>query len=237
MSKEVLGTGVIFKVKVSGGYIEAGCATAVAFNFQNELIGKTDVNASGGFRKRRIRMSDCSGSVSGIILTESSPLRLSIFHFLQEAVRRSELDCQFIFQDIDGGVKIIQGFFLVESTDLNGAQTGFGEFDLQLQGSGGISVSSVDDPGDIVCESVYSDWWTATTGQTGISGPGSEGRDFAGHRVVLISRSGTGHDIVDSGVPGNRQARYSGGASVTFDPANPFNDGETIYVEWVEDGS
>lgn len=237
MSTEVFGTGVSVRAKVDGDYITIGCADSVGFNFVNEIIGKTDVNA-GLFRKKRVRISDCSGSVSGIILTQNSPIILSIVHFLQEAIRRSEIDLQFLFEDSLGNVINIQGLFLVETTDLSSEISAFAEFDLNLQGTGGITITDIAPPGDIVCDEIQSDWWSTTPGASSISGLGNDGRSFAGHTLIEVAREGySGMEIISSGVPGNAEAKYTGGSSISFDTTNPFNPGETIFVIWVESGS
>jgi hypothetical protein len=236
MSTVVTGRNVNIRAKVEGDYITIGCSSSCSFEFENEIIGKTDVNA-GLFRKKRVRISDCRGSVSGIMITESEATRLSIFHFMQEAIRRSEVDLQFVFEDTSGNVKIIQGLFIIATIGLSSDIQAFGEFDLQFEGTGGIVISSIDPPPDVVCETIFSDWWTTTPGESGISGTGHAGRSFAGHDVIEVDREGLEHDIVTTGTPGNRQAKYTGGSTITFDPANPFNAGEIIFVIWVEDGS
>lgn len=236
MSREVFGTGVSVQAELNSEWITVGCATSCSFNFVNELIGKTDVNA-GLFRKKRVRISDCSGNVEGVTITGSSATRLSIFHFMQEAVRRSEANMRYVFEDNEGNVVVITGLFLIEAIGLTGDVSAFSEFSLNLQGTGGISISEIAPPGEVVCDVIQSDWWVCTAGESGISGPGVEGRNFAGHTVLEVDRSGLQHDIVDTGIAGNRQAKYAGGTTITFDPTNVFNDGETIFVIWVESGS
>lgn len=233
---EVQGTGVSVQALVDSEYITIGCADSCAFNFINEIIGKTDVNA-GLFRKKRIRISDFNGTVTGITTTSSTATRLSIFHFLEEAVRRSEIDMRFIFESVDGNVMNVSGSFLVETLGLSADINSFSDFDLVLTGTGDLSITEVAPPPDVVCEQIWSDWWEVTEGLSGISGPGHAGRVFAGHRVIEVDREGTEHDIIDSGTPGNRQAFYNLGSSITFDPTNPFLAGETIFVAWVEDDS
>lgn len=233
MNNEVQGLGVSVQAKIEGEYIAIGCAAACGWQFENELIGKTDVNA-GLFRKKRVRISDCRGNVSGVTTTTSTATKLSIFHFLQEGVRRSELDMRFLFESVDGSIVSISGLFLVQAIGLDADVSAFCEFDLALEGTGNITMSEIDDPGELVCEIIQSDWWPVTEGQSGISGTGNFGRSFAGKTVLEVDREGLQHDIVDSGTPGNRQAKYTGGSSITFDPINPFNAGETIFVVWLE---
>ncbi len=236
MGKEVLGKGVILRAVIAGEPIEIGCAASISITIENEIIGKTDVNA-GGFRKKRVRMADCNASVDGIILTESASGRLSVFYFLQESIRRSEIALQFLFQNTSGEVKSISGNFLIASTDLNGSQTGFGEFSMQLEGTGGITIDDTDLPPEVVCERIESDWWETTPGLSGIAGSGMAGKSFAGKRVLQVARTSDVYSIITSGSPGNLQAKYTGGSTITFDPANPFNAGETVFVEWAEDES
>jgi hypothetical protein len=219
----------------SGGYVVIGCTTSHVFRFTNELIGKTTVD-SGLFRKRRVRISDMAASVQGLVITENTADRLTIFHFLQEGIRRGEIDLRFIYTDEIGNVQRITGTFLVESIELPSDFTGWAEFDMQLVGSGQPSLETVEDPGEAVCPDLFFDWWETTPGDSGISGPGTYGRDFAGMNVLEVDREGIEHDIIDSGSPGNREARYTGGAVISFDPTNPFNAGERVYVLWT-DGS
>jgi hypothetical protein len=199
MANEVFGTGVSVRAKVSGEYITIGCADRCSFQLVNEIIGKTDVNA-GLYRKKRVRLGDCNGSVDGIITTESSATRLSVIGL---------------------------------SSDVNN----WSDFNLLLEGTGGLSVTAIDPPGDVTCESIKSDWWTTTEGLSGIAGTGHAGLSFAGHDVIEVDREGLQYDIITTGTPGNRQAKYTGGSTITFDPSNPFLAGETIFVIWVEDGS
>lgn len=233
MNNEVQGLGVSVQAKIDGEYISIGCAVSAGFQFENEIIGKTDVNA-GLFRKKRVRISDCRGTVAGVTTTSSTATKLSIFHFLQEAVRRSEIDMRFLFEDVSGNIVSISGLFLVQAIGLDADMSAFCEFDLSLEGTGNITTADINDPGELVCEIIQSDWWPVVAGESGISGPGNFGRSFAGKTVLEVDREGLQHDIVDTGTPGNRQAKYTGSTTITFDPTNPFNAGETIFVVWLE---
>lgn len=231
---EVLGSGVAVQAKVDGDYITIGCAVSCAWSYVNEIIGKTDVNA-GSYRKKRVRISDVRGNVAGVIITENEPTRLSIFHFLQEAIRRSEVDMRFLFEDTLGTVRSIQGMFLVSGIDLTADVSAFGEFDLNLEGTGSVSTEAIDPPGEVVCDEMKSDWWVLAEGETTISGPGENGEFFAGHTLLEVARTGyAGMEIISSGTPGNAQALYTGSTTIAFDPANPGLPDEKIFVIWLE---
>ena len=240
MNDIVLGRNVNVETLVDGNYIVVGCAVACAFEFENELIGKTEVNA-GLFRKKRVRISDTRGSVEGLTTLENSTTRLTIFYFLQEAIRRTEQTLRFVFLDEGGFTRYITGVFLIKTVNINSDVSAFSEFDLQLEGTGNVDIGVVlppgsgsgDDSGDSgaeFCPELFSDYWETVEGETSISGLGTEGRSFADQQVLEVDREGTEHELA-SGSPGNREYAYDG-TEISFDTANPFNAGERIFVIW-----
>lgn len=223
---------MVLEVNVSG-YKPVGCAFAVSFEFDNETILKTDVNA-GLSRKRRVRMSDCRATVSGLTTLENNST-ISVLYFLQEGVRRVEQDLRFVFTDEAGVMKQIQGMFLIVSAPITGDVTQFSQFDIAFEGSGGFTISDVLDesgeaalPGD-----VRWDWWETTEGATSISGTGNYGRTFSGQTVVTVFREGTEYDLITTGSPTGRQAKVNG-AAIDFDTTLPFEADTRVYVVWQE---
>jgi predicted secreted protein len=218
-------------------YITIGCATTMSYEFSNEIILKTDANA-GLFRKKRIRMSDFRGSVQGIMDSESTPTRLTCWHFLQEAIRRSERQMRFVFTDELGNDKIIEGKFLVAALSYAADVAAFTDFDLQLEGTGGITIDPVPDPGEIICEDWARDSWILAEGETAVSGAGLEGRSFAGTPagdILLVFREGLEFDAAE-GAPGNREYGYDE-TEISFENA-ALPGGEKVTVVWIsEDGS
>ena len=235
MSTVIFGKDVVVQAKVDDAYITIGCADASNFTFVNEIIGKTDVNA-GLFRKKRARISDCNGSVQGISISESSATRLSIFHFLQEGIRRSEIEMRFVFTDDNGDSKMIAGSFIVSTIGLSATFTAFSDFDLQLEGTGDITISVIPNPPDVLCDEWLDDWWDTTPGTYVVSGNSHYGLSFAGKELIYVEREGTGQNIITSGTPaaGSREVLYEMGSDLTFDSTNPFNTDETIFVIWLE---
>jgi predicted secreted protein len=215
-------------------YVTIGCATNMSYEFGNEIIAKTDANA-GLFRKKRVRMSDFRGSVQGIMNNESTPTRLSCWHFLQEAIRRSERQMRFIFTDDAGNDKIIEGRFLVAALSYAADVAAFTDFDLQLEGTGDITIDPIPDPGELICEEWERDSWILAEGETAVSGNGIDGRSFAGKEILLVFREGTEFDVSET-APANREYGYDG-TEIIFETAG-FPGGEKITVVWIsEDGS
>lgn len=228
MSDVVFGRDMIFEASIDDVYTPVGCAVGGSFTFKNELIGKTDVNA-GLFRKRRVRISDCSLSVQGVTTLENNSTA-SVLYFLQEGVRRTEQDLRITFTDEAGVQKQIQGMFLLESTQMTGDVSGFSEFDMEFQGTGGFTQSDLTDESGEILGDVEWDWWDTVEGGNTITGPGNYGRSFAGEEVMLVDREGMQYDEV-AGTPSGRQ--YSkDSTTITFDSSLPFNPGERVYVFW-----
>lgn len=226
MNEVVHGKDVNVEARINGDYIAIGCAFSCSFEFENELIGKTDVNA-GLSRKKRVRISDCRGSVQGVTTLNNSATRLTAFYFLQEAIRRTEQDLRFVFVDEIGNTRYIQCMFLVKTHQLTAESSGFSEFDLQLEGTGTPTIGTVELI-ETICPELFSDTWETTESEFSISGLGQEGRSFAGGDILEVDREGLQYDFT-AGSPGNREFNYNG-TEITFE--NAFEAGERVLVVW-----
>jgi hypothetical protein len=226
MSDIIFGNNAVLQVGISGTYFSIGCAVSCVFDFENELIPKTDVNA-GLFRKKRVRMSDCSMSVQGLT-TLVDDTTYSPMYFLQEGVRRTEQDLRILFTDEGGISKQIQGSFLVRKIQLTGKADDFSEFDMEFDGTGAISLADPDDSGSDIPGNIQFDWWEGAGGETSITGPGHYGRSFSGESVKYVDIEGIGHELV-SGTPGNREYANTGSV-ISFQI--PLEPGGRVYVLW-----
>lgn len=229
----VFGRDVAVQDFVDGDYITVGCATSCSIEYINEIIGKTDANA-GLFRKKRVRISDVRISIQGVLISESEPTRLSAWHFLQEAIRRSERTIRMVFTDELGNDKAITGLFIVSTQSLVADVNAFTDFDIQMEGTGGIAITEIAPPGEVVCPEWARDWWAVSSGNT-VNGLGDAGLTFAGKELIAVFRSGAPLNET-SGTPGNMEYSFDG-TTITVDPTNPFNSGETVFVIWEDDGS
>lgn len=227
MAGTVFGNDAVLQVNTGSGYVNIGCAYSCSFEFSNELIGKTDVNA-GLFRKKRVRISDSKMSVQGLTNLVDDTV-YSPFYFLQEGVRRTEQDLRILFTDENGIQKQVQGFYLVESIQLSGKSDDFSEYDIEFQGTGTISLEDPDgDTGDIP-GNIQFDWWPLAEGATTISGPGNFGRSFTGEPIKLVDREGIQMDEVT--VLSDGRQYTTDGTTLTFlNAGNP--GGERVYVMW-----
>ena len=230
-NKAVNGRQMIASIKVGASWFPVFCAKSCSFDFSNEIILRTGVN-DGLFPKRRVRRSDWSGSAAGVVVTDNTANRYSPFYLLQDGVRRTEREWQFEFTNLDGDVKTIEGFALIENLPLSGDVNGFAQASVNIVGTGAfvIDASPSSGPDD---ENVDSDYWATTSGAVSISGSSVNSKSIVGKTVLAVAREGTVYDPIFSGTATNRLARVNSGAgSVTFDANIPFNPGETVWVMW-----
>lgn len=228
------GSNVNLLVKINDVWTYIGCATGCVFEFLNEIILKTDRNA-GLFRKKRARISDSRSSVSGVMTSGANTEKASVFYFLQEGVRRRENEFQFLYIDEAGNDVSILQTAIVQDIQLSADVSNFAEFDMQLEGSGTLTIGTVDPPSPTDCPVLKSDYWVTVEGATSITGASANGiaTTLAGKTVIEVDREGLQQNET-SGTPGNRQYRYTGTNLIETDSLSPYLPGETIFVIWSE---
>lgn len=230
MSDIIFGNDAILQVNIDGVYVAVGCAMSCSFEYQNELIGKTDVNA-GLSRKKRVRMGDSKMSVHGLTTLIDDATAYSPMYFLQEAVRRTEQDLRLLLIDEGNIIKQIQGSYLVSRINVTGAATDFSEFDIDFEGTGTISLADADESGaTLINGDVQFDWWEMGAGDTSVTGPGHFGRSFAGEDIILVVQEGIQYNET-AGTPGAREYANSG-TVISFVSDTPAVGGERVYVMW-----
>lgn len=88
-----------------------------------------------------------------------------------------------------------------------------------------------------IIQSIFSDYWTTDVDENIVTGTSVEhGYNLAGITPLAIFREGIQHDIVLTGTPDDRQARYVTD-TIQFDPTNTFGAGETVFVIFRTPGS
>lgn len=223
---------VLVWVEALGSFEIVGCATSISYTYNNEIIGKTDANA-GLFRKKRVRISDFSADISGLVVLYNQSGKISgAFHFLQEGIRRTEQQIKILFTDSSGVIRSIIANYLVESQQLTGGAEGdFAEFDLHLEGTGDLEVTEVESPPEAECFESFSDYWDLTPGASTFSGTGVGGKTFAGQEIIEVVRENSVPLKPVVGTPGDREYSFDG-TTITTDPGNPYSSGERAFVIW-----
>lgn len=231
MSNIVQGGNVSLSRLVDADYIPIACADKIAIRFSNEVIGKSTVD-TGIFRKRRVRWSDFSASVNGLMTLANTSTGMASIDFLQPAVARKELTLRFTYEDEANIVKMIEGNFLVESVEHNSTTEGFAEYDIQFIGNGDFIVSDI--PSPVIPEGfeTKSDWWQPANGAISFSGVGEGGESFTGADEIIEVIREMGPPLEDtSGTPGEREFKFDG-TNISIHSGFPFSGDEKIFVIW-----
>lgn len=226
----VQGKNAALMINVLGTYYLIGCQTDFSYDYNNENILKTDVNA-GSYRKRRTRISDTAGAAQGVVTTTNTSDRVTIFYLQQESIRRSIVQLKFAWTDDDGGLKEITGRFCIKTIHIDNATGDFSKFDVSFEGAGdGITIDPVLPPDPGSDDGVDSDVWTTTPGNFTITGLGVDGKSFAGKTIELVAREGA---VYFEETPLTTTEGYSfDGTTITF--INAFNPDERVTVLWVD---
>lgn len=228
MSDIVLGRDVVIMELIGSTYYEIGCATNCAFRFKNEIIYKTTIS-SGGFREKRVRLSDISGSVNGLVKTGNADNVQSVFRYLDLGITRVERAYKFLFTDEDGGEKTITMNAVIESIETRGPVDGFAEFDINLEGTGGLEMDEVAPPTEST-SNVDSDTWTISGGLNYIEDVRLENVD-----IIEVTLEGVQHDKT-TGTPVGREYKYTasigGKGRIEFD-SNIVINGQKVFAIWL----
>ena len=230
MSDLVLGEDVIVYQLISGTYYPIGCATECSFRYKNELIYKTSVN-SPGVREKVVRISDCNGSVSGLVKTTNVDSVVSIFWYLSQGVNRAVGTFKFEFTNQSGALRTIIMDAVVESIELRGsADPGFSEFDLNFEGTSPIEMDIVSPPAIESGSQINSETYTISGGNYYI-----EHADLLNVTIIEVDHEGIQFNET-AGTPGNREFKYTpsigGKGRIEFDPAICIN-GQKAFVIWL----
>lgn len=222
---QVKAKNMIAEIDVSGTYYPFFCCKTVEFNQTQELIEVTSVN-SGASREYEAGMSTATLSVSGVTVMDNTDGRISITYLIQEAVRRVAQSMRIRLTDDDGGTLQISFSAIITTNTLSRS---FGSYSqsvtgFQITGTPTISVVVPAPVPAVVQDPLY---LTVVAGATSVSDPLLT---VATVVILAVEREGTGHTEV-SGTPGNREFLFTLAAgSISFDPTNPFNTGEVIYI-------
>jgi hypothetical protein len=167
-----------------------------------------------------------------VLVTNNDGDRYSPFYLLQESVRRSTLEWQFEFTNLDGDIRTIEGEALIQNLPISGDVQSFVQCTVNIIGTGAFTMD-VSPSSPTADEDVDSDYWTTTAGQNAIQGLSVYGKSLQGKTILAIGREGTVYDPITAGSPSNRTALFNSALGrITFDSNIPFNPGETVWAMW-----
>lgn len=223
MSNRVQGKNVIIELLISATYYPFFCGKTMNFTPKQELIEVTSAN-SGVDREYEPGMRTASLDISGVTVLDNTANQISILYLMQIMGAVQTMRIRLI--DDSGNGKQITFRAIITSLPLSRSFGSYSQSGVEMTVTGGITVDPITPPPGIVCfePPLYID---CVAGATSVTDPLLVNATAV---ILQVCRSGIEHDEI-SGTPGNRQFHFVPATGiVTFDPTNPFNAGEVIYV-------
>lgn len=227
MGNQVKSNNVIVEVDISGTYYPFFCGKTMEFSQNQELIEVTSINNTIA-REYEAGMTTGSLNITGVTVLDNTDNRVSITYLMQESIRRVAQTMRIRLIDDDGAGLQIAFTALITNNTLSRAVGTYSQSSTTLTITGEPTISAIVPPPGLACveDPLYLD---VVAGQTSVH---DNLLEQAGVTILEVQRSGTGHNEVP-GTPGNLEFQFVGGTGngdVYFDPTNPFNAGEVIYV-------
>lgn len=229
MANRVQGRNVIVTMEVDSVYYPVFCAKTALLSQVQETIEITSVD-SGNDRQYEPGMSTTTLEIGGLTILDNTENRISVLYLMQLAQRRARQTMKITLTDNDGD-QIEVGFKAIITANsfdksLGGA---FSQSSTSLLVTGGITIGpSITPPNPSeVQEPLYLE---AVEGETSVSDPLLTA---AGVEILHVHRedAGSGQQVTGTPASGTRQFRFTAGTgTIDFDPDNPFNGGEIIYI-------
>jgi hypothetical protein len=223
----ILGKDGYIEIKIAGEYYPLLCFKAASLNREIDEIEKTSATSSTS-REFKPGLKAATLRVSGVSTMDQSDGNVSIMYIMQHEDETFELRMNLTDQSGTNKVIAFQGFTRSWGLDNDVTQWSQSVIDFRISGD----VDFGDPEEGPAAPDIYSDYWPVTPGSSSVTGDSAEyGYDMEDITPIAVYRSGKEHDPILSGTPGNLQCRYiSATPEIIFDPTNPFNAGETVFV-------
>lgn len=223
MANRVQGKNVIIELLISATYYPFFCGKTMDFSPKQELIEVTSVN-SGVDREYEAGMRSASLNITGVTILDNTENRISFTYLM--GVMGSLLTMRIRLIDDDATGIQINFTALITSLGLSRSFGSYSQSSVDMTITGGITVTPVQPPPGVICfePPLYID---VVAGATSVTDPLLDNDDAV---ILEVARSGLQHNEV-SGTPGNQEFHFNPITGIIdFDPTNPFNAGEVIYV-------
>lgn len=225
MSNRVKSNNVIVEVLISATYYPFACGQTMEYVQSQELVEVTSINNTIA-REYEAGMTTASLSIAGITVLDNTENRIAILYLMQASVRRTAQTMRIRLIDDDGTALQIAFTALITSNTLSRSVGTYSKSATTLTVTGEPVISIIIPPPGLACveNPLYID---AVAGATNVY---SAAIDVANVVILAVEREGLGQTEA-GGTPGNREFYFPGGdGRVYFDPTNPLNAGEVIYV-------
>lgn len=227
MSNHVKSNNVIIELLISAAYYPVFCGKTMEFAQNQELIEVTSINSAAA-REYQSGMTTCNLSITGVTILDNTENRIAVTYLMQASIRRTPQTMRIRMIDDDGTAIQIAFTAIISSNTISRAVGTYSQSSTALTITGEPVISEIIPPPGLACieDPLYID---AVAGQTYVYNVLLED---PGVVVLAVEREGLGQTEV-GGTPaaGSREFYFPGtDGKVYFDPTNPMNAGEVVYV-------
>lgn len=192
------------------GWYPFACATKIDFQSDQEMIERTGPN-SGQWKEFEGRLNEWGFTLESVTHIVPSPgigTHLTVFHALQESIRREGLLLEMSFVDSAGNIKTIKGKCLIPSIGISASADGFSQDTITFKGTGAYNEGTIieptpENPENIMPYDVLSGSFFGTDGQTSATVSALNGT-----KLIEVSR-GYPLEIIYSGTPTESQVKVT----------------------------
>jgi len=217
MGQLIRGRDVIVYVLKGSDWVPFVCGTNCSIEIRNEIIQRSTIGA-GTWLKPIPRRSEWSVTVDGITTIDDLS-NYQIFDTFTDAARLAPKTVKVEFTDASGDVQNFSGTAYMTSAKVNGDVNNFSDFNIELIGSGPLTINSAITPTSYNVDTIYQ---VAAGGETSYVDPVLINRN-----IVLVWRESYGNLNETAGTPSFKEFKYTAATgTIDFDANSPMGAGE-----------
>lgn len=228
MSNTVQGKNVFAEIEVDSVFYPIFCAKDATLSTVQEEIETTSVNSSAA-REYTPGMQSATMDVNGLTTSDNTGGRVSILYLLQAAQRRTIFNMRWRMTDDDGNPFTITFSAFSTTLSMTKALAGaFSQSSASFRITGDYAISEIiPPPVEAPCEAQAPLYIEVVEGETSVHSDLLEADDVV---ILSVARSGSEHNETLA-TPGSMEYKTDlPNGDILFDPTNPFNPGEVIYI-------
>mgnify|MGYP000025134685 FL=1 len=225
MSSKVLGADYTLYFYRNGAWRQFACARSGSFTMNTDFI-ETTGPGDGNYKSFKATVHGFTGQLDGACALDTGS-DLSEADLLSLQMAKTKVLCRFEQTAQNGDIYTKEAYFYISSYTDTGSFDGIATFQVQLQGTGALTIVYDQPPAPAGSEMRYpeqGDTAPATTGAYTWTATGLGNKYITG-----VYKDGRGRsNIITSGTPvGNEVLYETSGSDAVFTFPEPFEDGET----------
>lgn len=211
----VEGKNVLIEFLKDGIYVPYACAISIDFYRDKETIETSTVD-SAGESEFEYSMGSWGVTLNGVShIVPNGSTGITVFDMIQKQLNKDVADLRLTFEDSDGNLKVITGRALLPHIGISAGSEGFSEDDVELKGTGVMTVDTeLIDP-EINDTEVMKIEFTAVGGETTIQDDALIGKSKS--EILHVHRDTIPLEPIDVGTPTDKQVKLiSGTGTLSF---------------------